>query len=149
MHEKADVPNYALTPCYLRTSRRQPEKDFEAVLQNSSKVKWWYKNGTNKEMYFAIPYTDPLEKVARSFYPDFIVHFVDGTTGIYDTKAGFTAESEETAVKSDELQEYIKKHKDKKLTGGIVVSKPSGMFVFTGSRYNKETTAEGWNRIDL
>ncbi len=149
MNEKAVIANYAMTPCYLRTVRKQPEKDFEEVLRKSDKVRWWYKNGVSKEMYFAVAYIHPNDKVWHSFYPDFIVHYKDGSTGIYDTKAGFTAESEETGAKSNSLRGYIKRNKDRKLTGGIVVLKPSGLFVFEDSEYNKDTTAKGWIRLRI
>lgn len=147
LHEKADINNYAMNPCYLRTSRRIPEQEFEELLSKSKEVLWWYKNGVSKEMYFAIAYTHPQDGLQHSFYPDYIVCFKDKTVGIYDTKSGFTAESDETEAKSDALQEYIKKNKAKQLTGGIVALKPSGMFVYEGSKYNKNTTAKGWERI--
>lgn len=149
LNEKAGVVNYAMTPCYLRTTRRQPEKDFEEILMKSDKVQWWYKNGVSKEIYLSIAYIHPNDNVSHSFYPDFIVHYKDGTTGIYDTKAGFTAESEETGAKSNSLQEYINANKEKHLIGGIVVSKPSGVFVFEGREYRKDTTAQGWQRLAL
>lgn len=63
-----------------------------------------------QETYFAIPYYDPTG-VLRSFYPDYIVQFKDGTIGIYDTKSGMTATSAETATKSDSLQAYIRTNK--------------------------------------
>ena len=149
LHEKVDAKNFALKPCYIRTSRRIPEKDFEAMINKSHAVAWWYKNGTSKEMYFAIPYIHPNDGLPHSFYPDFIIHFKDGTTGIYDTKSGFTAESDETAAKSDALQAYVKKNASMGLTGGIVVTKTSGAFVYEGEKYNKDTTSEGWRRIKL
>ncbi len=149
LNERVDDKNYSLSPCYLRTARRQPEKDFEEMLRNSKDIVWWYKNGTNKESYFAIPYIHPQDGLQHSFYPDFIVHYKDGTTGIYDTKSGFTAESDETEAKSDALQSYIKSNKGKKVSGGIVVSKASGVFVFEGDKYDKNTTSAGWMRIKI
>lgn len=147
MNDKSDIANYAMTPCFLQTARRQPERDFEEVLKVSEKVEWWYKNGVSKELYFAIPYIHPKDNVSHAFYPDFIVYFKDGITGIYDTKAGFTADSEETGSKSNALQEYIKKNSNVK--GGIVVTKPSGMFVFDEVKYNSDTSAQGWKRLTL
>lgn len=147
LNEKMEDINYSMTPCYLRTARRQPEKDFEEMLTKSKDIAWWYKNGTNKESYLAIAYIHPLDGLQHSFYPDFIVHYRNGTTGIYDTKSGFTAESDETEAKSDALQSYLKQNKGKKVLGGIVVTKASGMFVYEGDKYDKNTTAKGWERI--
>lgn len=149
LNEKNDSKNYSITPCYLKTSRSKPEQEFEEVLNKSNSVLWWYKNGVSKEMYFAISYVHPLDELLHSFYPDFIVYYKDKKIGIYDTKSGATAESDETATKSDALQEYILKNKGKGLAGGIIVSKPSGMFVYEGKKYNKDTTGRDWTRIKI
>ena len=37
--------------------------------------------------------------------------------------------------------------KSRKLKGGIIVSKPAGMFVYEGAKYNKKTTDKNWNRV--
>ena len=84
----------------------------------------WYKNGdTHKETYFAIPYTQNGKK--RSFQPDFIVQYADGQIGIYDTKAGSTADSDETKAKAVALAKYIEKHnqKGRTLQGGIATAR--------------------------
>ena len=147
LHEKVDSKNFALTPCYLKDSRRQPEKDFEELLNESKSILWWYKNGVSKEVYFAILYTHPLDGLLHSFYPDYVVAFKNKEIGIYDTKSGFTAESDETASKSNALQQYLLQNKSRKLKGGIIVSKPAGMFVYEGAKYNKKTTDKNWNRV--
>ncbi len=149
LNERVEDKNYSMTPCYLRTARRQPEKDFEEILRENKDVIWWYKNGTNKETYLAITYVHPQDGLLHSFYPDFIVHYKNGLTGIYDTKSGFTAESDETEAKSNALQKYIQDNKNKKVIGGIVVSKASGIFVFEGSKYDKNTTGKDWQRLKI
>ncbi|HBB76377.1 MAG: hypothetical protein A2186_01575 [Candidatus Levybacteria bacterium RIFOXYA1_FULL_41_10] len=146
LHEKVEVKNYSLSPCYLRTSRSIPEQKFEEMISKSKSVLYWYKNGTNKEVYFAIPYIHPQDGLQHSFYPDYIVFFKD-KIGIYDTKSGIHAESDETVVKANVLHDYIRKNKARKLIGGIVISKSAGMFVHEGAKYNKNTTAKGWERI--
>lgn len=149
LNEKIDSKNYSMTPCYLKASRRIPEQNFEESLKNNNSVLWWYKNGVSKEMYFAIAYVHPQDGLLHSFYPDYIVCYKDKKIGIYDTKSGFTAESDETVAKSDALQDYILKNKGKNLTGGIIVTKPSGMFVYKGKKYNKNTTTKGWERMKI
>jgi len=49
------------------------------------------------------------------------VKIVDGTIGIFDTKSRFTASDKNAKQKADALQEYIRKHRDLKLWGGLVV----------------------------
>ena len=144
-NEKVDSQYFALFPCYVRKSRSTPEKDFENLLEQSDSILWWYKNGTNKEMYLSIPYIDPQDQTIHSFYPDYIVHFKDGKIGIYDTKSYGTVKIDETASKSDALQSYIASNEN--LIGGIVARKKSGFFVYIGNTYNKDTMGKGWERV--
>lgn len=93
-----------------------PEVKFIELLNNSSKVKWWFKNGETEIKYFAVLRTDK-----QSFYPDFIIQFKNGTIGIFDTKSGMTAEN--AKERAEGLQKYIKEQnrKSKKLFGGIAI----------------------------
>lgn len=149
LYEKASCPNYVIDECFLLKERPSTEKNFEKELCGSKQVKWWYKNRTDKETYFAIPYIHPTDNAWHSFYPDYIVAYEDGSIGIYDTKAGFTSELKETAAKSNALQKYITANKDKKLKGGIVVGKTSGLFVFADNNYVPKTDDKGWLRLEI
>ena len=145
-----EMPNYVHDKCYLKSDRSQPEKEFESLLANSQSVKWWYKNGTDKETCFAIEYKDPKTEIMRAFYPDYIVNFSDGSIGIYDTKSGITAEIEETKAKSNALHSYIKTHlKEHKVKGGIVQSTQAGMYIFGENNYDANTSNNGWKRLDF
>ena len=150
-YEKGNIYNYAMDKCYLRIDRREPEKMFEEELQDNNNIIWWYKNGSDKSVYFAIPYIHPSDGRLHSFYPDYIVLFQNGKTGIFDTKAGFTVESAETAAKSNALQEYIldQTNNGKLLLGGIVNAKKSGLFVYEGLKYNPDTRDPNWHRLEL
>lgn len=146
-YERVGLANYVLSPCLLQEKRSKPEQDFEGLLSASTAVSWWYKNRESKETYFAIPYRDPDSEIQRSFYPDYIVEFKDGSIGIYDTKSGMTASSEETGAKSDALIAYLAR--DKRLRGGIVVLDRTGKFVFTGKQYSADLKAKGWERLEI
>lgn len=142
--------NYAHDRCYLRVNRSEPEKSFEETLNRSHKIEWWFKNGVEKETYFAIEYKDPKTNLSRAFYPDYIVCFSDNCIGIYDTKSGITAEIDETKLKSNSLRSYIKEQSSKrKIVGGIIQSLPSGSFVFEGDDYSPDIKTDGWRRISL
>ena len=147
-YERVDLASYVMSPCLLQEKRSKPEKDFEELLSGSSNISWWYKNREAKETYLAIPYRDPTSEIQRSFYPDYVLEFKDGTVGIYDTKAGMTASSEETGAKSDALVAYLAKDKQR-LRGGIVVFDKTGSFVFTGKQYDVDLKVKGWERLDL
>jgi len=145
-----EMPNYVHDKCYLISDRSQPEKDFEALLAHSQSVKWWFKNGTDKETCFAIEYIDPKTEIMRAFYPDYIVNFSDSSIGIYDTKSGITAEIEETKEKSNALQSYIKTHlREYKVKGGIVQATQAGMYIFGENNYDANTSNDGWKRLDF
>lgn len=151
LYAPVDTPSFAQEPAFLQKARSIPEKEFEAEIDKSKQVDWWYKNGTNKEAYFAVSYVDPTKGVKRSFYPDFIIRFKDGTVGIYDTKSGITAESKETEAKSDALYAYLQNLKGKniKAVGGIIVAKPSGLFIYEADHYTHDTSDHGWHRVEL
>lgn len=149
LYTPSELPNYAQDPCYLQEGRSAPEKEFEDEISKSKKVSWWYKNGTNKEAFLAIPYMHPIKGIKQSFYPDYIIRFKDGSIGIYDTKSGMTAESQETVAKSNALYDYLKKLKGVKALGGIVVSKPAGLFIYEGKNYTVKPNASGWHRVEI
>ena len=97
----------------------EPERQFAELLENSKKVIWWFKNGESEIKYFAV-----LRADGNAFYPDWIVQFVDGSIGIFDTKSGRTAETGDAGPRAESLQKYIKyqNKKGKSLWGGIVIN---------------------------
>ena len=115
-----------------------PERNFMNYLERSQNVKWWYKNGENEKKYFAIPYTDKTGHKA-GFYVDFIVQLKDGRIGLFDTKAGMTAEDANT--RHSGLYHYMTSENSsgKNLFGGIVVN-PDGRgnlwMIFTKEYYH-------------
>lgn len=137
-----DLENYVLDKCYV-LNKWQTENEFEELLSKSNNIEWWYKNGESKETYFAISYKDK-EGFERGFYPDFIYKKKDGGIGIVDTKSGQTKDGDDTARKSNALQEYIAKHKKLNLSGGIVVPGKTGMKIFIGKKYDSDISHKGW-----
>ncbi|MFA5634082.1 MAG: DEAD/DEAH box helicase family protein [Candidatus Dojkabacteria bacterium] len=150
-YELKEASKYILDKCYLDSNRPETEKKFEELLEKSNKVLWWYKNGVNKEIYFAVSYLDPNTSIQRAFYPDYIIKFQDGSIGIYDTKSGFTAESEETKVKSNTLQEFIKgvSTSSSVIKGGIVQMTNTGFYIFEGFDYVSFSLDSKWKRLDF
>jgi type III restriction enzyme len=148
-YELIQANKYPYDNTYLQIKRSDPEKYFEDMLERSDSVVWWYKNGEDKDRYFAVPYevTDEETNVVsqRGFYPDFIVRFKDGKIGIYDTKAGMTVTDKKTYAKSDALQAYLAEHDN--LTGGILNKRSDGIYLFDGAKYTPDLTA--WTRFTL
>jgi len=116
---KENKPKSVMKPFYTR-KQSEPERLFVEALENSKKVKWWFKNGETEIKYFAVLRSDN----EGTFFPDFIVQFQDGTIGIFDPKAGRTAETGDAGSRAGGLQKYIKEQnrRGKNLWGGIVIN---------------------------
>ncbi|WP_411681723.1 DEAD/DEAH box helicase [Clostridium thailandense] len=108
--------------CYLKKNRRQTEKIFENFLEkNGDKLLWWYKNDDRGKESFAVRYEYNDEP--HAFYPDYIVLFKTGLTGIFEVKSENDREADtKTKAKSEYLQKYLKEEiaKGKNIIGGIV-----------------------------
>jgi type III restriction enzyme len=109
------VENYFYDKAILEIEKSDPEKKFVDLLKNNEKVIWWWKNGDeHMQENFGIK----IDEKGKTFQPDFIVKHTDGNIGIYDTKsAGYQVE--DTKVKAEALQKYIKEQKS--VVGGIVI----------------------------
>ena len=108
-------PLSAIKPFYT-AKQSEPERLFIEMLNNSKKVKWWYKNGEGELKYFGILRADDF-----TFYPDFIIQLRDGSVCIFETKGGMTAK--DASERAEALQKYVKAQnkKGKKLMGGIAI----------------------------
>jgi len=129
-----------LEPYYTKKPS-EPERLFIELLENSDKIKWWFKNGESEIKYFAVLYKDEAG-FERAFYVDFIIQFKDGKVGLFDTKSGMTAKDATTRAES--LAGYIKTEnkKGKKIWGGIAI------YVNGSWRYNDGATYS-YNEKDL
>ena len=96
------------------------EERFIKYLESQKEVIWWHKNADYGSEFFAIEYYDEQHNKHRMFYPDWIVKTKEKIY-IIDTKAGWTASSEETKFKADALQKWAQEQKRKDLVAGIVV----------------------------
>lgn len=135
-YKSEQQPLSAVKPFYT-ANKSEPERLFIDMLNNSKKVKWWFKNGESEIKYFAILREDDL-----AFYPDFIFQLKDGTIGIFETKGGMTAK--DAKERAEALQKYIKAQnkKGKKLIGGIAI------YINGTWRYNDSEKYE-YNQNDL
>lgn len=138
-HEELDSSIKSLyQPLYvLRGSNgnvNQLEKDFLSYLDSQQSVEWYWENGPElMRINFGISYNGGM----NTFQPDFIVKFVDGTVGIFDTKP-IDLRVEDTTIKNRALFDYLKSTNENrndapKVIGGIVVQKGS-QFYYYGER---------------
>lgn len=118
--ERKNTNLYFYDNCYLNIDRSEQEKAFENYLEiQKGVIEWWYKNGVSKQTYFGIKYIKDNVEIG-TFYPDYIVKFIDGRIGIFDTKSGNTAK--EAKEKAEALYEYISTNSNQRLIGGIVTN---------------------------
>lgn len=152
-NEHTDVKlNYAkciYEPCYLKADRSNPEKDFELYLENNAQgILWWCKNGERSKDYFGVRYVK--NDMPETFYPDYIIQFESGKVGIFDTKAGQTAE--DAKLKAEALTNYIveQKTKGKDIVGGIIVQDRNGHWLFNQeAEYSYDPNdLTDWDRFD-
>ncbi|MDD5693122.1 MAG: DEAD/DEAH box helicase family protein [Patescibacteria group bacterium] len=112
---------------------KKNEMDFKNYIDGlSSSVKWWFKNGDYGKIYYALKYMDTIDQKEALFYPDWIIRFRDGRIGIFDTKDGDTAKSQETKDKAMALSKKLKE-----LGGGYVggiVIKSSGIWYYNDAQ---------------
>ena len=119
----ADVCDHALMPFVELKNASQPEKRFEAFLEdNKEYIDWWYKNGDAGRQHYAISYENK-EGQKSLFYVDFVIRMKNGQIFLFDTKS---AGSDVDAVeKHNALIDYMEseENKDKHLKGGIIIER--------------------------
>ncbi len=149
--KEIDYKKSIMKPHFTKAESK-PEKDFIGFLEKSDNdVVWWYKNGEGEKKYFSVKYRNS-KKVPRGFYVDFIVVTKDGKIGLFDTKAGRTAE--DSKQKAEALQKYIKEQNEKhnkKLWGGIVVPKNDSFRYNSQAKYqfNEANLGEDWDFLNF
>ena len=139
-YKLVESPNYVMEQYYRKNNAPKTEEEFERMLNASNQIDWWYKNGEKMERYFAIQFweRDEHQKTHRkAFYPDYVIRFKDGSVGIYDTKAGFTADNEHVRQKANALQMYIREHADLGLKGGIINVKDDMFYLQDSEDYDE------------
>ena len=133
-------------------SGKENEMKFKDYIDSKTKeVKWWFKNGDYGRNYFAIKYYNAEDQKEALFYPDWIIKFVDGRIGIFDTKEGDTATSQETKDKALALHSKLKEF-GKNFVGGIVVFENGVWYYNDSAKYEyvrgKVGDDKNWKLLD-
>lgn len=154
-YEAHEMQRCILSPFYIRKeyNGQKTEWLFAQYLDNLPDVEWWLKNGDSGKDYLSIRYTDSLTGDLSLFYPDWIVRFTNGTIGIFDTKGGMTATSQDTKDKAEELQRRIKYlnslNREQYYVGGIVRFANGKWYVNTSQEYTCNlNSTDGWNLFE-
>ena len=119
----SDVHDHALMPFVELKSASQPEKHFEAFLEDNKEcIDWWYKNGDAGRQHYAISYENK-EGQKSLFYVDFVIRMKNGQIFLFDTKS---AGSDVDAVeKHNALIDYMESeaNMERHLKGGIIIER--------------------------
>jgi len=150
-YKKLAVTKSAMEPFWIEAEMfgGVNEKAFIDFLESpkNKSVVWWHKNGDSGSEHFSISYYNPDENKEKLFYPDWIVKTKDNVL-IIDTKAGITAESNDTKYKAEALQAWLKGKKG--LGGGIAVQDgPNGWKINRNTKYSFNPSMKGWEIFDL
>jgi len=78
--------------CYIRDySGKRNEIEFIKYIDGRKDyVFWWFKNGDSGKDAYSLKYFNVRDQKDSLFFPDWIIKFMNGKTGIFDTKAGTT-----------------------------------------------------------
>lgn len=150
-YKKLPVKKSAMEPFWIESRKlgNQNEKAFIDFLESPENkgIVWWHKNGDSGSEHFAISYYNPDERREKLFYPDWIIQTKDKVY-IVDTKAGFTAEINDTRYKADALQTWLRNKAG--FDGGIVVlDGPNGWKLNRKPKYTYDRSLTGWEAFDL
>lgn len=145
-YEEMKVKRSAMEPFYIAKEVVDNEKTFIKLLDENKDIEWWYKNGDSGSEYFSISYHNPIDNKEKLFYPDWIIK-TKNKVWIVDTKAGFTAESNDTKYKAEALQEWLKGKKG--FNGGIVVKDVNGWKINSNKEYSYTPAMKGWTPFNL
>ncbi len=151
LYEKLPVKKSAMEPFWIEKGMfgGVNEKAFIEFLESpkNKSVVWWHKNGDSGSEHFSISYYNPDENREKLFYPDWIIQTKDRIY-IVDTKAGITAESNDTRYKAEALQAWLKSMKN--FDGGIVVQDgPNGWKINRKAKYSYDYSMKGWDKLEL
>lgn len=154
-YEELNVKKSAMEPFWFEkipaglfggTNNERKFIDFLESPKNKSVI-WWHKNGDTGSEHFSISFYNPDENKEKLFYPDWIVKTKNGVL-IVDTKAGITAESNDTKYKAEALQAWLKNRKG--FDGGIAVQDgPNGWKINRNAKYSHDSSLKGWDVLDL
>jgi type III restriction enzyme len=128
---------------------RENEMKFISFLESQEEVVWWHKQDNHGKDVFGVEYLD-FDSRFKVFYPDFIIKTVENFY-IVDTKAGITAQSNQTAEKNKSLQKWIENNpyvSDKLVKGGIVIERYPYWMINEEFEYKYENTSD-WKMINF
>lgn len=131
------------------TLKSQSEEKFEKYCEQSSKIKFWYKNGESSNEFFSIVYLDKMNK-AWTFYPDYIVGDIYDNIWIIETKGGEDAygHSKNIDIKIENKYESLKMYAEKyNLKWGFIRDIEDEIFISFADDYKEDMKNDNWVNV--
>ncbi len=151
-YEEVKANLYALDKCYFPSDYLglKNETNFRNYIDSKTKqIEWWFKNADFGKEYYSIRYFSTTDQAHRLFYPDWIIRFKDGRTGIFDTKKGDTAINQDTKDKAKALAQRLNQLGSKHI-GGIAIFE-NGIWYYNNSEqyeYAEGKLNKDWKKIE-
>ncbi len=142
-HLVSDVKNHALMPFVELNKVSAPEVEFAKFIEGYTNViDWWYKNGDEGILNYAIPYTNALGE-PTPFYVDFIIRMKNGKIFLFDTKDKNS--DSEAPNKHNALLDYMAEEnkKGKNLDGGVLIFSDD-QWKYSSFKIDNTTDLKGW-----
>lgn len=142
-----DAHNHALNPFVELNGASAPEKRFVAFLErHTDKIDWWYKNGDNGRMHYAIPFNDGNEE--SLFYPDFVIRMKSGRIYIFDTKS--RGSDILAPAKHNALRAYmqLRNSEGQNLHGGILIETTPDCWLYCKLDISDTDDLRDWDMFD-
>jgi hypothetical protein len=133
--------------CFLsRQPGRRNEEQFINYIDNAPRIRWWLKNADSGMNAFSIKYLNTRTNRESLFYPDWIIQFEDGQVGIFDTKGGYTLNTE---GKARGLSLKLNELGPDRFVGGIVRLFNGAWEYCDSEDYNDQTPEENyWRNVN-
>ena len=142
-HIDASKHNHALMPFIELNEASNQEVEFAQFLEsNNQYIDWWYKNGDNGKLNYAIPYQNTNGEQAL-FYVDFIIRMKNGQVFLFDTKT--KGSDINSPNKHNALLDYINspENVEKGLKGGVLI-KDNNNWLYSPLPISDTDDLKGW-----
>lgn len=113
--------NHALMPFIVLRNASDQEKNFATFLEENTRyIDWWYKNGDNGILNYAVPYINTKGEQAL-FYVDYVIRMKNGQIFLFDTKSH--GSDENAPNKHNALYDYMNSTENASLglKGGVLI----------------------------
>lgn len=142
-HTDPKVEKHALLPFVELNNASNPELRFKLFLeQHSDAIDWWYKNGDNGKMNYAVPYE--TEQGKALFYVDYIIRMKNGQVFLFDTKSagsdGYAPEKHNALLDYMASPENNAQH----LKGGVLIE-DKDLWYYSPLKINTTENHDGWS----